>query len=45
MIPLIFDAMYGSLAVTVIGGLFIGTVVTLMLLPLFYSIIFKVRKQ
>jgi multidrug efflux pump subunit AcrB len=44
MIPLIGDPMYGSLAVTVIGGLFVGTIVTLLLLPLFYSIIFKVRK-
>ena len=44
MIPLIPDAMYGSLAVTVIGGLFVGTLVTLLILPLFYSILFKVKK-
>ena len=44
MIPLIGDAMYGSLAVTVIGGLAMGTVITLLLLPLFYSVLFKVRK-
>jgi multidrug efflux pump subunit AcrB len=44
MIPLIPDAMYGSLSVTVIGGLFVGTIVTLLLLPLFYSIIFHVKK-
>lgn len=43
MIPLISDAMYGSLAVTVIGGLFIGTIVTLMILPLFYSLFFKIK--
>jgi multidrug efflux pump subunit AcrB len=45
MIPLISDPMYGSLAVTVIGGLFVGTIVTLLLLPLFYSIVFKVKKS
>lgn len=45
MLPLIPDAMYGSLAVTVIGGLAVGTVVTLLLLPLFYSILFKVKKS
>lgn len=45
MIPLISDAMYGSLAVTVIGGLFVGTIVTLMLLPLLYSIFFKITRQ
>ncbi|MCM1071187.1 MAG: efflux RND transporter permease subunit [[Clostridium] fimetarium] len=44
MIPLIPDPMYGSLAVVVIGGLFVGTIVTLLLLPLFYSILFKVKK-
>lgn len=45
MIPLIPDAMYGSLAITVIGGLAVGTVITLLLLPLFYSIVFKVKKS
>ncbi len=44
MIPLIPDAMYGSLAITVIGGLAVGTIITLLLLPLFYSILFKVKK-
>ncbi len=43
MIPLLSDAMYRSLAVTVIGGLFVGTVVTLLLLPLFYSLMFKIQ--
>ncbi len=45
MIPLISDAMYGSLAVTVIGGLAVGTVITLLLLPLFYSILFKIKRS
>ena len=45
MLPLINDPMYGSLAVTIIGGLFIGTIVTLMLLPLFYSVLFRVKKK
>jgi multidrug efflux pump subunit AcrB len=44
MIPLISDAMYGSLAVTVIGGLAVGTIVTLLLLPIFYSMLFRVKK-
>ena len=44
MIPLISDAMYGSLAVTVIGGLAVGTLVTLLLLPILYSLVFKVKK-
>lgn len=41
MVPLIPDPMYGSLAVTIMGGLFIGTLVTLLLLPLLYVIMVK----
>jgi Cu/Ag efflux pump CusA len=36
--------MYGSLAVTVIGGLFVGTIVTLLLLPLLYAIFFGIQR-
>lgn len=43
MVPLVADPMYGSLAVAVIGGLFVGTIVTLLLLPLIYSMLFKVK--
>lgn len=43
MIPLVSDPMYGPLAVTVIGGLLIGTVVTLLFLPVLYSLFFKVK--
>lgn len=45
MIPLISDPMYGSLAVTIIGGLLFGTLATLLLLPTLYSIFFKVNKK
>lgn len=45
MIPLIPDPMYGSLAVTIIGGLLVGTFATLLLLPTLYSVFFKVRKS
>ena len=44
MIPLVADPMYGSMAVVVIGGLSVGTVVTLLLLPLIYSMLFNVKK-
>lgn len=45
MIPLISDPMYGSLAVTIIGGLLLGTVATLLLLPTLYSVFFKVKAK
>ena len=43
MIPLIPDAMFGSLAVTIMGGLFIGTLITLIFIPVLYSLFFKIR--
>ena len=43
MLPLVSDPMYGPLAITVIGGLLIGTAVTLLFLPVIYSIFFKVK--
>ncbi len=42
MIPLLTDDMFGSLAATIMGGLLIGTVITLIFIPILYSIFFKV---
>ena len=43
MIPLVGDDMFGSMAVTIMGGLFVGTIITLIVIPLFYSLLFKIR--
>lgn len=43
MIPLIPDAMFGSLAVTIMGGLFIGTLITLIFIPILYAMFFKIK--
>lgn len=43
MIPLLSDPMFGSMAVTIMGGLAIGTIVTLFLLPLLYAAFFGIR--
>ncbi|MFI3248165.1 MAG: efflux RND transporter permease subunit [Rikenellaceae bacterium] len=45
MIPLLPDAMFGSLAATIMGGLFVGTLVTLIFIPILYSIFFKIKIQ
>lgn len=45
MIPLLPDDMFGSLAATIMGGLLLGTLVTLIFIPVFYSILFKIRIQ
>ena len=42
MIPLVNDDMFGSLAVTIMGGLFIGTIVTLIILPILYALFFHI---
>lgn len=44
MIPLVNDDMFGALAVTIMGGLFFGTVVTLVILPVLYSLFFGIRR-
>lgn len=44
MIPLVGDPMYGSMAITIMGGLTVGTIITLILLPLFYTAMFHIRK-
>lgn len=43
MIPLVNDDMFGALAVTIMGGLFVGTIVTLVFLPVLYSLFFRIR--
>ena len=42
---LIADPMYGSMAICIMAGLTMGTVITLLLLPVFYSAFFNVKKQ
>ena len=44
MIPLIGDPMYSSMAITIMGGLTIGTIITLILLPLFYTALFHIKQ-
>lgn len=44
MLPLVTDPMYSSMAITIMGGLTMGTIITLVLLPLFYSALFQIRK-
>lgn len=43
MIPLLPDDMFGSMAVTMMSGLLVGTIITLILVPVLYAIFFKVH--
>jgi multidrug efflux pump subunit AcrB len=44
MIPLLSDPMYSSMSITIMGGLTVGTLITLILLPIFYMVLFRIQK-
>lgn len=43
MIPLLPDPMFGSLAAAIMGGLAYGTIITLVFVPVLYSLFFHVK--
>ena len=45
MIPLLGDAMFGSMAATIMGGLFFSTIATLLFLPILYALFFKIKTK
>ncbi|RLD56657.1 MAG: hypothetical protein DRI97_07015 [Bacteroidetes bacterium] len=45
MLPLIPDPMFGGMAITIMGGLFVATILTIIVLPTFYAIAFNLKKE
>ena len=45
MIPLLPDAMFGSLAASIMGGLTFGTLITLLFIPVLYALFFHIKKS
>ena len=45
MIPLLPDAMFGSLAASIMGGLTFGTLITLLFIPVLYALFFHIKTQ
>lgn len=45
MAPLLFDALFASMAVTIMGGLAFATVLTLVVVPCLYALFFRVRSD
>ncbi|NOR81258.1 MAG: AcrB/AcrD/AcrF family protein, partial [Methyloprofundus sp.] len=43
MLPLINDAFFASMAVTIMGGLAFATLLTLIAVPVFYALFFKIK--
>jgi multidrug efflux pump subunit AcrB len=45
VVPLLMDPMFKPLAVVIIGGLLVGTVITLILLPILFAMFFGIKKK
>ena len=43
MLPLLFDAMFGGMAVTIMGGLLVASILTLFVLPVAYCAIHRIK--
>ncbi len=43
MLPLLFDSLFGAMAATIMGGLFMATLLTVCVLPVVYSIFYNVK--
>ena len=43
MIPLVFDAFFGSMAITIMAGLGFATVLTLIVVPVMFAILFRIN--
>lgn len=44
MLPLLFDAMFGGMAACIMGGLLVASLLTIIVLPVTYCLIFKIAR-
>ena len=45
MLPLLGDAMFACMAATIMGGLFVSTILTIFVLPVTYCVFFKIKSE
>ena len=45
LIPLLFDSLFASMASTIMGGLLVATLLTMVLLPVVYAIFYNIKPQ
>ncbi len=45
MLPLLFDAMFGAMAATIMGGLLVATLLTILVLPVTYALFYNIRRS
>lgn len=43
MLPLLFDAMFGGMAACIMGGLLVASLLTIIILPVTYCLLFKIH--
>ncbi|MDR2816153.1 MAG: efflux RND transporter permease subunit [Proteiniphilum sp.] len=43
MIPLLGDSLFGPAAVVIMGGLLVGTLITLLFIPVLYALFFRIK--
>ena len=45
LLPLLGDAMFAGMAATIMGGLFVSTILTIFVLPVTYCVFFKIKSE
>jgi multidrug efflux pump subunit AcrB len=43
MLPLLQDPLYSGMAIAIVGGLFVGTFLTLVIVPVVYTMVYSIR--
>ena len=44
LVPLLFDSLFASMAATIMGGLFVATILTMVVLPVTYMLFYKIKQ-
>ena len=44
LVPLLFDSLFASMAATIMGGLLVATILTMVVLPVTYMIFYKIQQ-
>ena len=45
LIPLLFDSLFASMAATIMGGLLVATLLTMVVLPVLYAIFYRIKTE
>ncbi|MCP4114310.1 MAG: efflux RND transporter permease subunit [Desulfobacteraceae bacterium] len=45
MLPLVFDPMFATMAVTIMSGLLVATFLTLIIVPVFYCLMYRIKSD